>query len=250
MHFKPGRCFLLACVCLFALSSAPAESGPGVSPTPLTAEQIVAQMQRHDQMRTAQLQSYASLRHYRVEYHGFFTNLAADLAVEVRYNAATGKSFQIVSQSGSRLLVDDVLKRAVDSEKEAATDKRSTALTPANYRFQLEGGATLQGRPVYLLDVEPIKPSKFLYQGKIWVDAADFAVVQIEATPAQNPSFWIKRTLIHFESAKTCDFWLPARNRSETRVRIGGTAVLTIDYGSYRIASAAEQQEPKAAPCE
>jgi len=43
--------------------------------------------------------------------------------VEVKYDAATGKSFRIVSQSGSSLLCNKVLKRAVDSEKEAAQDK-------------------------------------------------------------------------------------------------------------------------------
>jgi hypothetical protein len=30
---------------------------------------------------------------------------------------------------------------------------------------------------------------------------------------------------------------LPEKNRSETKVRIGGTAMLTIDYGSYQIVS-------------
>jgi hypothetical protein len=30
---------------------------------------------------------------------------------------------------------------------------------------------------------------------------------------------------------------LPEKNRSETKVRIGGTAVLTIDYGIYQIVS-------------
>jgi hypothetical protein len=37
--------------------------------------------------------------------------------------------------------------------------------------------------------------------------------------------------------AKTGDFWLPDRNRSETKVRIGGTAVFMIDYGTYRTES-------------
>ena len=65
----------------------------------------------------------------------------------------------------------------------------------------------------------------------------DFAVAKIEAEPAKNPSFWISRTLIRYTSAKTGNFWLPQRSRSETRVRIGGTAVLTIDYGAYQINS-------------
>lgn len=178
---------------------------------------------------------YESLRHYQVEYRGLLTHIQATMAVEVRYDAASGKSFRIVSGSGPKFLVNDVLKRAVESEKEASADKGATALTPANYRFQLEGSESVDGRPAYILDVDPIKPSKFLYKGRVWVDAADFAVEKIEAQPARSPSFWIERTLIHYVSAKTGGFWLPQSNRSETQVRIGGVAVLTIDYGSYQV---------------
>ena len=67
------------------------------------------------------------------------------------------------------------------------------------------------------------------------MDAADFALAKVEAEPAKNPSFWISRTRIQFTNAKRGDFWLPEKNRSETKVRIGGTAVLTIDYGVYQI---------------
>jgi hypothetical protein len=84
------------------------------------------------------------------------------------------------------------------------------------------------------MDVEPIVPSKYLIRGRIWVDAAEFALVKVEAEPAKSPSIWIARTQIKQYCARTNGFWLPARNRSETSVRLGGTAIFTIDYGSYR----------------
>ncbi len=202
----------------------------------MNAIEIVEQMQRHNRAQTEGLKHYEALRHYQVEYRGIAT-LDAKMDVEVNYDATAGKSFRIVSQSGSSLLCNKVLKRAVDSEKEAAQDKGATALTPANYRFQLLGSESLGGRPAYILDVTPLTASKFLYRGKVWVDAAEFAVVKMETEPAKNPSFWISRTLIHYSSAKAGPFWLPHEARSETKVRIGGTAVLTIDYGIYRVES-------------
>ena len=99
------------------------------------------------------------------------------------------------------------------------------------------GNETLGGRPTYVLHVEPLVPSKFLYRGKVWVDAADFAVVKMETQPAKSPSFWITQTLIHYTGAKTDGFWMPQQMRSETSVRVGGAAVLTINYGNYEIAS-------------
>jgi len=44
-----------------------------------------------------------------------------------------------------------------------------------------------------------------------------------------------QRTDIQHIYSKTGDFWLPERNRSETKVRIGSTAILIIDYGAYHI---------------
>src|ERR1039458_3443886 len=99
----------------------------------LTTAQIVEQMQRRDQWQTRELRFYKNLRHYKAEYRGFSKQLEAKMDVEVDYDASSGKNLTIVSQSGSKFLLDKVLKRAVDNEKEAFQDKKSLALTPANY---------------------------------------------------------------------------------------------------------------------
>jgi len=202
----------------------------------LNSAEIVDQMAIHNLARNLELRHYHSVRHYEVAYKGYAAVLDAKMVVDADFDAASGKTFRIESQSGSKFLCDHVLRRAVDSEKEASQDKSSTALTGANYRFRLVGSQVLRGRPAYILNVDPIVPSKFLYRGKIWVDAADFALVQVDAEPARNPSIWIARTLIQYTNTKTGDFWLPQQTRSETHVRIGGTAVLTIDYGNYQVA--------------
>jgi hypothetical protein len=207
------------------------------SPSPLTATQIADQMQRHNQARSEKLKHLKSTRHYKVEYKGFSADLAAQMEVEYTYDEATGKCFRVATQSGSKFLLEKVLKRAMDSEKEASQDKTATALTAANYKFRLAGSEILAGRPAYILDVEPLVATKFLYRGKVWVDAAEFALVKFEAEPAKSPSFLISRTQIHQSFAKTGDFWLPEQNRSETKVRVGGTAVFNIDYGTYQIES-------------
>ena len=221
---------------LFA-PSALSQAGAGTeTATPIpTTTQIVEQMKRHDQQQARTLQSYEGLRHYSVVYRGFSRTITANMDVEVSYDASSGKSFRIISQNGSGMLCDKVLKRALDSEREASVDKSSTALNSANYQFQFVGTDRVGDRPAYVLSVEPISPSKFLYKGKIWVDAAGFAVAKMEVQPAKNPSFWISRTLIHHTNGMTNGFWLPEQNRSETKVRIGGTATMSIDYQSYRI---------------
>jgi hypothetical protein len=236
--FFPGARGIFAAAAIIAMAAAAWPEGDATAPgSQLSAAQIVEQMQLHDQARAQELKHYHALRHYQVEYHGYSATVAASMAVEVNYDIATGKSFQIVSQSGPKFLVEKVLKRAVESEKEASEDRDATALTPANYRFHLAGSELIGSRPAYILDVEPLVPSKFLYRGRIWVDAAEFSVVKMETQPSKSPSFWISRTLIECTNTKTDGFWLPEKVRSETSVRVGGAAVLTIDYGSYQIAA-------------
>jgi hypothetical protein len=198
-------------------------------------DQIVERMQLHEANQSRELKHYDATRHYHVQYKGFGTQLVAKMDVDLSFDSRSGKTFRIVSQSGSKLLCDKVLKRAVDSEQEASKDRASTGLTPANYRFELVATEQLQGRPAYILHVDPLKKSKFLYRGRVWVDASDYAVVKIEVEPAQNPSFWITRTVIENTNAKTEGIWLPEKNRSESKIRVGGTAVLTIDYGTYHV---------------
>jgi hypothetical protein len=227
-----AACFM-AVVPVSAVNCALAQNA--VSPvTPnLTAAQIVDRMERNNQMRAENLKHYKALRHYSVEYVGFPKNVTASLDVELNYDAPSTKKFRVVSQSGSKYVVEHVLMKLVEGERDASGDKRATALTHENYNFQLVGTEAVNGRPAYILNVEPHSESKYLYRGKIWVDAADFAVMKIDAEPSKSPSMWISKTEIHHVYSKTGEFWLPETNRSETKVRIGGTAVLTIDYGKY-----------------
>jgi len=67
------------------------------------------------------------------------------------------------------------------------------------------------------------------------IDAKDFAIARVEGEPAVNPSWWTLRTDFKRSYQKVGDFWLPESNESETKVRIFGTAVLTIRYQEYQI---------------
>jgi hypothetical protein len=223
---------LLAILFLSITSAVFPETPPAPAPA---VEQIVDRMGQHEAYQAKELKHYTAIRHYQVQYKGFATTLTGKMDVEVSYDDVSGKSFRILSQSGSKLLCDKVLKRAVESEKEASQDKQSTALTATNYQFRLIGTEPLDGRPTYILRVDPLRPGKFLYRGRIWVDAAEYAVDKIEVAPAKNPSFWISSTAIENTNSVTKGIWLPQKNRSESKIRVGGTAVLTIDYGIYHV---------------
>ena len=226
-------CMALLAALPFVLSNAMlAQKVPALS-----TDEVVARLVQHNELRAALLTHYESCRYYSVDYVGFPSGKSAEMVVDMSYSAPAQKQFRIVKQQGSRLLLDHVLGELIQTEREAleTANLGKSDLTPNNYDFLLTGTEIIDGKPQYVLDVVPRSKSKFLYRGRIWVDAHDFAVSRVSAQPAKNPSFWISHTEIEHEYQKIGEFWLPARNTSTTRVRFGGTAKLKIDYRDYRI---------------
>ena len=207
---------------------------------PLSSEQIVQNLEERNAQRAAALDGFVGTRIYRMQYRGLPGDRDAEMAVNVTYHAPDVKQFSIVSEKGSKFIIDHVFKRLLEGEKEAANEenRRRTALSRENYDFSLVGyeGSPDGGR--YVFDLVPKTKNKFLYHGKVWVDAKDFAVVRIEGEPGKNPSFWIKKTEIAHRYVKVNEFWLPAENHTESIIRLGGRAILSIEYRDYKITRA------------
>lgn len=205
----------------------------------LSTEEVVNNLVRRNAERAQALPAYRSTRTYRTEYRGFPGSRSAEMIVDVTFEPPGSKTFTIRSQTGSKLIIDRVFKKLLESEKEAADAENQTrnALNNDNYTFKLTGCESVGDNFMYVMEVDPKVKAKYLYRGKIWVDGSDFAVSRITAEPAKNPSFWIKQTQIEQLYAKVRDFWLPASNRSSTTVRLGGHADFSIEYKDYQLES-------------
>jgi hypothetical protein len=206
----------------------------------LSAQQVVENLVGMNMERARALKAYQSTRTYRLEYKGFPGGRLAEMVVNVKYRAPGIKEFEIVSSSGSKMLVDRVFKKMIEGEKEAFKEEnqKRIAMNQENYEFTLAGHETGPRGPTYVLAVKPRTKNKFLFVGRIWVDEGQFAIVRMEGEPAKNPSFWIKNTKIETQYVNVGDFWLPAHNHSVTSVRLGGHADFTIEYRDYRITGA------------
>jgi hypothetical protein len=207
---------------------------PLAAPAPLNAEQVVQNLVRMT------LERAQALLAYRIEYHGFPSTRSAEMVVDVKYQSPGTKAFTILSATGSKVIIDKIFKKLLQGEKEAleAENQKRTALNNDNYVFTLIGCETTLTGSVYMLLVEPRTKDKFLYRGRIWVDAEDFAVVRMEVEPAKNPSFWTKNAEVEQAYVKVSGFWLPAQHHSLSTIRLLGRADLTIDYKDYQITGA------------
>jgi len=217
-----------------------ATSSPAAGKAPLSADQVVDNLVRRNEERAQALLHSEATRVYHLVYRGLLSDREAEMTVEATYDRPSSKEFRVVSQSGSKLIVNRVFKKLLDSEKEAAQPAMSakTQLNRDNYNFELVRYEPSKTGGQYVLRVEPKARSKYVYRGQVWVDGTDFAVTRIEAEPAENPSFWTKKSEIHHEYQKIQAFWLPVKNESVSYIRLGGRANLTIEYRDYRVTDA------------
>ncbi|HKF04648.1 MAG TPA: hypothetical protein VKB49_20160 [Candidatus Sulfotelmatobacter sp.] len=235
----PIAVFLCAVPCIIAQQAA--ELTTPAQGHNLSLDQILNNLEQRNAQRAAALEQFEGTRVYRMEYHGFPSDRDAEMVVKVNFRAPSTKQFTVVSETGSKFVIDRIFKKLLEGELEASQgdNRDDIALTRKNYEFELAGFETSpDGGGRYVLKLIPRTRNKFLYRGTIWVDARDFAVVRIEGEPGKNPSMWIKKTDIAHSYKKVNDFWLPAENHTESFIRFGGKATLSIVYQDYKIIKA------------
>lgn len=199
-----------------------------------TTNEVVARFVAQETSRRASLKEYSVTTRYHLE------NKSRRADMEVRWTrlANGAKQYTIVSEEGDGGVRSHVFHKLLEAEVEASrsAEQERTWITPANYSFQLTGKETVNGREAYVVELTPKTDAKFLTCGRIWIDARDYAVIQIEGSPAHNVSFWTKNVKFVQTFEKTGDFWFVASNHSLTDARMFGLADMTIQYFDYKFA--------------
>jgi len=215
---------------LFFILAAAAQD---VSRTLPSADDVVAKMMELENQRLSAFRGYTSGRRYVLENSRH--RKRAEMVVKVECLDNGSKQFETVSTSGWGAARSHVFPRLLESEREASSPglHERSRITPANYSFALAGREAINQRPAYVIEIAPKTQNKYLIQGRIWVDAEEYAIVRIEGKPAKNPSFWIKSVRFVHAYQKTGPFWLPVSDRSVTDARFIGSTELTIEYFDY-----------------
>jgi len=221
---------LLASLFLIQASSALAADNP--SPLP-TAEEVISRMAASDLQRQSSIQGYDGMRRYVLENEKL--KKRAEIVVRVKGDADGTKHFEIVSEDGWKAANTHVLKKMLESESETSRPERRgmSKINLTNYEFEILASEAVAGRIAYGLEIKPKRKEKYLFQGRIWIDAEDYALVRAEGSPAKNPSFWTKST--HFVQVyqKSGPLWFPLSTQSVTDARLFGTTDVNIEYFDY-----------------
>lgn len=203
---------------------------PGV-----TAIQIFDDLLAHNALRTATLLNYTASRTYQVvDLQG---KVHAEEAGQMEYRAPDQKKFAVTSESGSVLVRRLALNALIASEIETTAGKQhhDSAISPGNYVLDLLGEQQVGPYRCFVAQATPKRNDKYLFEGKVWIDVKDYAVVRIEGHPAKKLSFWIQRADFVRQYQKIDNFWLPLRDVTFVDVRFYGKKLLTIDHHNYSV---------------
>jgi hypothetical protein len=221
--------FLLIALFLLPASAAAADESPSLP----TAEEIVARMGFRDLQRQVSIEGYAGMRRYVLDNQHLHKR--AEMLVQVQGDPDGTKHFEVVSEEGWKAAHKHVLRKMLESESETSHPeaRAKTRINPENYDFKIAGTEVIDGRTAYVLEVSPKRKEKYLFRGRIWVDAEDYALARAEGQPAKNPSFWTKST--HFVQIyqKSGLLWFPRSTQSVTEAHIFGTTDVNIEYFDY-----------------
>jgi len=210
---------------------------PGV-----TEGQIFAELLAHNELRKSALADYSALRTYQVvDLKG---KVHAEEIGRMEFRAPDKKTFVVTSEKGSGPIRHLALNPLISSEIETAAGKEhhDSAITPDNYSAALLGEQQVGPYHCFVLQATPKRKDKYLFEGKLWIDVEDYAVVRIEGHPAKKLSFWIERADFVRQYQKIGGLWLPQRDETFVQVRLYGKKVLTIDHQDY-IVNGAQNKE-------
>lgn len=251
------RFFLLGCMVfglMFPIASARAQAvwvesrfdlAVPIEPPPpdIDETRLFTELLTHNAVRNAALLGYVEQRTYQV------TDLSGKVHAlesgQLEYRAPDKKSFVATSESGSGLVRRLALNPLIAGEIEAANEKQhhDSAITPANYSLEVLGEQQVGPYRCFVVRITPKRPDKFLFEGKVWIDTEDYAVVRIAGHPAKKLSFWIERANFVREYQKIDGFWLPKKDETFVKVRMYGQKILTIDHQNVCVTGARNTEE-------
>ncbi len=205
-------------------------------------DQLFVELDAHNELRKSALHDYTVLRTYQViDLKG---KVHAEEIGRMEFRAPDKKTFIVTSETGSGLIRRKALNPLISSEIEAAAGKEhhDSAISPANYSLDLLGEQQVGPYHCFVALAVPKRKDKYLFEGKLWIDVDDYAVVRIEGHPARKLSFWIQRADFVRQYQKIDGFWLPQKDQTFVQVRLYGKKVLSIEHQNY-VVNGAQNKE-------
>jgi len=189
--------------------------------------------------RLDRLASYTVTEHYAVFRGHNDTQPAAEMLVKTTYRKESGKSYEILSQSGSALWRNEVLKTLLENEQRMSKpgNVETALINSSNYEMKLDGNAAqlLNGRQCLVLDITPRRKSQYLFKGQLWVDAHDYRIVQLKGTAAKSAFFLANAAGVTRQYEEVNSLPMATHAEAISGSSLLGQTVVKVDYNGYQM---------------
>jgi outer membrane lipoprotein-sorting protein len=183
--------------------------------------------------------SYTATERYAVFRGDDEVHPAAEMTVRDTYKKGVGKAYDILSQSGSSVILRFGLKPLLDNEKtiNLPGNVEKSWFDSANYEMQLKPGGIVQlnGRGCYVLAVTAKRAAPNTINGTLWVDARDGTIVQLDGIATASASAFSGPAHMMRQYTNLSGFAMATHARAESRGALIGRNVITIDYSDYQL---------------
>jgi hypothetical protein len=161
------------------------------------------------------------------------------MLVKTTYTRQAGKSYEIVSQSGSSLWRNEVLHTLLDNEKRMSQpgNVQTALIDSANYEMKLDTNPRqrLNDRDCLVLDITPRHNSEYLFKGTLWVDAQDFAIVQLKGTASKSAFFLASAAQVSRQYDEMDALPMATHAQAVSGSAMLGQTTVKIDYSNYQL---------------
>lgn len=199
---------------------------------------VIRQVDAAVMARVNAIAGYTVTEHYSVFHGTDEMHPVAEMTVKTTYRRETGKSYEVLLQSGSALIRRLGLDPLLDSEKNINLpgNVQHAWIDSENYNMTLKPGTpVLEGRTCYVLAIDPKRKAPNLIVGSLWVDAKDGSIVRLEGVASKAPSVFAGVTHMMRQYAMVDGFSMATHARAESSTFLYGRTVVTIDYSGYKI---------------
>lgn len=199
---------------------------------------IIHDLDAANQSRYDDVLGFSDVEHYVVFRGSKNVHPAAEMTVRVTYRKGVGKTYEVLSQSGSDLVIKYGLRPLLDNEK-ALNDPAHVAqswFTSANYEMKLKPGVTqtIDGRPCIALAITPLRKAPNMIEGALWVDTRDHTLEEVEGIASKSPSVFSGNAHMMRRYSNMQGYAMATHARAESHSMLFGRTVVIIDYRDYQ----------------
>ena len=205
----------------------------------LNSAAVIQKVDAAVKARFESIAGYTVTEHYAVYRNKDETSPVAEMTVKTIYQRETGKSYTIISQTGSGIIRSLVLGAILDNEKRLNQPgiREGSWFTSANYDMELKPGGTQlpDGRDCLVLELTPKRETPYLIKGTLWVDSKDGSIVQVQGTASKSSSVFTGPAQVIRQYAKVSGFSQATHARAVSNSFMFGETIVIIDYHDYQV---------------